>query len=122
MVSQVKVSNRQTEAIIEAGKIEIQKMAIEETNITKAIALAVTERARVAVQDMAVSGAENRTRYEGTQNVGPEMGRTMMKQPTFNWEAEDKIQCGRKFRLEVNNTFKSFNMPQTEKIAIIKDG
>ena len=25
-----------------------------------------------------------------TKNVGPRLGRPMIKQPTFNWEAEDK--------------------------------
>ena len=62
-------------------------MATEQTNITEAIAKAMAEAARAAVQAISVTGVENNTRYEGTQNVGPKMGRLMMKQPTFNWEA-----------------------------------
>ena len=45
----------------------------------------------------------------------------MMKEPTFNWEAEDKYSEVKNFRLDVNNLYKSYNMPQTEKIAIIKN-
>ena len=37
-------------------------MASEQTNITEAIAQAVTEPVRVAVQAMAVAGPENSTR------------------------------------------------------------
>ena len=43
-----------------------------------------------------------------------------MKQPNFNWEAEDKYNKLKNFRLEVNNIFKSYNMSQTEQLAIIK--
>ena len=42
----------------------------------------------------------------------------MMKQPTFNWEAEDKYSVLKNFRLKVNNVFKSYNIPQTEKRTI----
>ena len=44
----------------------------------------------------------------------------MRKKPTFNWEAEDKHHEFKTIRIEVNNVFKSYNTPQTEKIAIIK--
>ena len=65
-------------------------MAIEQTNITEAIAQAVAEAARVAVQAMAVAGVENSKRHEGTQNAGPKIGGPIMKKSTFNWEVEDK--------------------------------
>ena len=45
-----------------------------------------------------------------------------MKQPIFNLEAEDKYNELKNFRLEVNNIFKLYSMPQTEQIAIIKNG
>ena len=45
---------------------------------------AATEATRAAMQAIAVA------REESTQNVGLKLGRPMMKQPTFNWEAEDK--------------------------------
>ena len=88
-------------------------MESEQTNVNEAIAQAVAET-RAAIQAMAPAGAER------TQNVGPRLGRQMMKQPTFNWEAEDKYNELKNFRLEVNNTFKSYNTPQTEELAIIK--
>ena len=59
-------------------------------------------------------------RLEGTQNAGPRLGGPMMKQPTFNWEAEGKYNEHKNFRLELNNIFKSYSMPQVEQIAIIK--
>ena len=43
-----------------------------------------------------------------------------MKQPTFNWEAEDKYNELKNFRLDVNNIFKSHSMTQAEQITIIK--
>ena len=51
---------------------------------------AVAEAARAVVLAMAVARAENSTRHERTQNVRPKIGGPMMKQPMFNWEAEDK--------------------------------
>ena len=41
----------------------------------------MAETARVAVQVMAVTKAENNTRHEGTQNAGPKIGRPVIKQP-----------------------------------------
>ena len=57
-----------------------------QTNIAEAIAKVVAEAARVVVQAVVVTGAENSMRHEGTQNVGPKIGRPMMKQPIFNWD------------------------------------
>ena len=50
---------------------------------------AAAEAARVAVQATVAAGAENSIRHEGTQSVGPKTAGPMMKQLTFNWEAED---------------------------------
>ena len=52
----------------------------------------------------------------------PRPGGPTIKQPNFNWEAEDKYIELKNFRLEVNNIFKSFNTPQAEQLAIIKNG
>ena len=57
---------------------------------------------------MAVAGAER------TQNVGPRLGGPMVKQPTFNWETEDKFNELKNFRLQVNNISKSYSTPQAE--------
>ena len=59
-------------------------MASEQTNANEAIVQAVAEATRAAIQAMAVAGVER------TQNVGPRLDGPMMKQPTFNWETEDK--------------------------------
>ena len=56
------------------------------------------------------------------KNAGPRLGGPIIKQPTFNWEAEDKYSELKNFRLEVNNIFKSYSTPQEEQIAIIKIG
>ena len=69
---------------------------------------------RAAIQAMAATGNER------SQNIGPRLGKPAMKQPNFNWEAEDKYNELKLFRLEVNNIFKSYNTLQAEQLAIIK--
>ena len=59
-------------------------MVSEQTNTNEAIVHAEAEATRAAIQAMAVAIAER------TQNVGLRLGAPMMKQPTFNWKAEDK--------------------------------
>ena len=54
------------------------------------------------------------------QSMGPKVG-PMMKQPTFNWDTEDKYSELKNFRLEVHNVFKSYDMPDIEKTALIKN-
>ena len=57
----------------------------------------------MAVQVIAAAGAGNSMRHGGIQNAGPKIGGPMMKQPTFNWEAEDKYNEFKNSRLELNN-------------------
>ena len=76
-------------------------MASEQTNTNETIVHAEVEATRAAIQATAVARAER------TQNVEPRLGRPMMKQPTFNWEAENKYNELKNFRLEVNNIFKT---------------
>ena len=45
-----------------------------------------------------------------------------MKQPTFDWDTEDKYNELKNFRLEVYNVFKSHDMPDIQKTALIKIG
>ena len=78
------------------------------------IAETVAEAARVTIQAMAAARAER------IQNVRPRLGRSIKETTIFNWEAEDKCNELKTFRLEVNNIFKSYSMLQAEKIAIIK--
>ena len=57
---------------------------------------------------------------ERTQTVGPRLGGTMIKHPKINWEANDKYNELKNFRLEVNNVFKLYSTPHADQIAIIK--
>ena len=89
-------------------------MESKQTYMPEIIAQAVAEAMKAAIQAMAAAGNER------AQNTGPRLGRPTMKQPNFNWEAEDKYNKLKNFRLEVNNIFKSYNTPQAEQIPIIK--
>ena len=76
----------------------------------------MAEVTRAAIQAMAVATVEKNIKCE-TQTW---QTRPMMKQPTFNWEAEDKYNELKNVRLEVNNIFKSYDMPWAKQRAIIK--
>ena len=88
-------------------------MANEQSNANEVVAQALAEAARLMIQAMVAAGAER------TQNAGPSLDGSIMKQPTFNLEAEDKYNELKNFRLEVNNIFKSYSVPQPEEIAMI---
>ena len=45
----------------------------------------------------------------------------MMKQPTFDWDTEDKYSELKNFKLEIYNVFKLYDMPDIEKTALIKN-
>ena len=53
--------------------------------------------------------------------VGPKIGRPAMKQPSFSWEADNKYSKFKNFRLEVNNILATYNTPQVEQLAIVKN-
>ena len=44
-----------------------------------------------------------------------------MKQPTFNWDTEDKYSDVKEFKLEVINVLKSYVITVVEKTALIKN-
>ena len=52
--------------------------------------------------------------------AGPKLGSPAMKQPMFNWEAEDKYNELKTFKLEVNNILSTYNSPQNEQLAMVK--
>ena len=54
------------------------------------------------------------------QSMGPKIG-PMMKQPTLDWTMEDNCNELKDFRLEVYNVFKSYDIPDIEKTALIKN-
>ena len=60
-------------------------MASEQAIANDAIAKAVAEVTRVVIQAMVAAMAERLQRA-----AGPNIGGPAMKQPTFNWEADDK--------------------------------
>ena len=45
-----------------------------------------------------------------------------MKQPIFDWEADDNNNELKNFMQEVNTIFESYKMLQTERVAIINNG
>ena len=75
----------------------------------------MAETTRVAIQAMAVATAER-----PQSAAGPKIGRPVMKQPTFNWEAEDKYSKLKTLRLEVNNVLMTYSTPQTEQLVMVK--
>ena len=76
----------------------------------------VAEATRVAVQVMAAAIAER-----SWSAVGTKIGRPAMKQPSFNWEKDDKYSKLRNFRLEVNNIITLYNTPHAEQLVIVKN-
>ena len=73
-------------------------MASEQVILSEAIAKAVSEATRVAIQAMAAAAAQ---RPQSTAE--PKNGRPAMKQQTFNWDTEDKYNKVKTFKLEVDN-------------------
>ena len=53
--------------------------------------------------------------------AGPKIGGLAMKQPTLDWDAEDKYSELKTFRLEVNNILSTYNTLQTDKLALVKN-
>ena len=53
--------------------------------------------------------------------AGPKLGGSAIKQPTFNWEAEDKYNELNTFKLEVNNILSTYNSPQNDQLAMVKN-
>ena len=45
-----------------------------------------------------------------------------MKQPTFDWNAQDKYSESKTFQLEGNNILSTYNTPQMDKLALVKIG
>ena len=91
-------------------------MASEQVIANEAIAKAVAEVTRAAIQAMAAAAAERPQSIAGLKIGGP-----VMKQPSFNWNADDKYSELNTFRLEVNNILTKYNTPQTEQLAMVKN-
>ena len=75
-------------------------MASKQIIASEVIAKTVAEATRVPLQAMAAAVA-----VMPQSMAGPKIGGPAMKQPTSNWEAEDKYSKLKTFRIEVNNIY-----------------
>ena len=88
----------------------------DQAAMNEAIAKAVAEATRVAIQAMAETQAE---RMPNTS--GPKVGSPALKQPSFNWEVTDKYTEWKAFILEVRNVLSTYNVQEMDKIAMVKN-
>ena len=91
-------------------------MACEQEIANKAVAKAVVETTRAAIQAVAAA-----TEERSLSVTGPKIGRCTMKHPRFNWETDNKYSKHKPFRLEVNIILTRYNIPQAEQLAIVKN-
>ena len=49
------------------------------------------------------------------------MSDSIIKQPTFNWNAKDKYEELQNFKLEASYMLQNYNLGQTEKLSVIKN-
>ena len=90
-------------------------MASEQPITNQAIAKAVAEVTMEAIQDMSAAMAER-----PPSMAGPKVDRPAMKQPNFNWEADDKYTKLKTLMLDANNIISSYNTPSAEHLAVVK--
>ena len=83
--------------------------------LSKAITRTVAEAPRIAVQTMAEAQEREHDRSE------PKIGSPALKQPTFDWNAQNKYSKLKTFRLEVNDVLSTYNTPQTDELVLVKD-
>ena len=84
--------------------------------MNEVITKAVAEATRLAIQTMVEAWAER------THDISePKIGGPTMNQPTFDWNVEDKYSELKTFRLEVKNALSTYNTPQTDKLALVKN-
>ena len=72
--------------------------------MSEAIAKAVAEATRIAIQTMAETQAQRML-----NTTGPKLGGPTLKQPNFNWGATDKYTEWMAFILEVRNMLSTYN-------------
>ena len=76
----------------------------------------MVEATRIVIQTMAEMQAQNMP-----NTAGPNLGGPILKQSTFNWEAQDKYTEWKAFILEVRNVLPTYNAQEPDKIAMIKN-
>ena len=84
--------------------------------MNEVIAKAMAEATRVATQAMAETQVQ---RMPNTS--GPKVGSPMLKQPSFNWEVANKYIKLKAFILKVKNVLSTYNLQETDKIAMVKN-
>ena len=84
--------------------------------MSQAIAKAVAEATRVAIQTMVESQAQGMP-----STSGPKPGNPILKQPNFSCEASDKYTEWKAFILEVRNMLSTYNAQEIDKIVMVKD-
>ena len=75
--------------------------------MSEAIARAMAEATRIASQTMVEAQVERMH-----DRSGPKLGCPIMKQPTFDWNVQDKYS-------EVNDMLSTYNTPQMDKLALV---
>ena len=88
----------------------------EKIEMSEVIAKVVAEATRIKIQTM----AEMQLRM-GDSQQGPMIGSPVLKQPQFNWDVADKYSEWKAFILEVKNVLSTYNTPEHDKIAIVKN-
>ena len=77
---------------------------------------AMAEATRVAIQALA------KTQVQRMPNTAaPEIGSPLLRQSNFNWESTDKYTEWEAFILKVRNVLTTYNLQETDKIAVVKN-
>ena len=76
----------------------------------------MAEATRIGIQTMAETQTQRITCASGAK-----LGGLTLKQPHFNWEAPDKYTEWKAFILEVRNILSTYNVQETDKIAMVKN-
>ena len=84
--------------------------------MNEAIARAVVEATRGAIQTMVEAQAERMDDISGPKICSP-----TMKQLTFDRNAKGKYSKLKTFRLEVNNVLSMYKTQQTDKLAVVQN-
>ena len=88
----------------------------DKTATNEVITKAMAEATGIAIQPMATTQVQ---RMPNTS--GPKIGGPVLKQPSFNREATDKYTEWKAFILEVRNALSTYNIQETDKIAMVKN-
>ena len=88
----------------------------DKTATNEVITKAMAEATGTAIQPMATTQVQ---RMPNTS--GPKIGGPVLKQPSFNREATDKYTEWKAFILEVRDALSTYNIQETDKIAMVKN-